>query len=84
MSAVTRDVWPDTTARSYTQLPDAGEDRKPVFDANDNDFYSTEQAAHSTFTRACGTRSSRPDYPIHEASRRSLSRAPACWHSGRR
>lgn len=40
-SAVTRDVWVyDTKASKYTQLSTFnGEDRNPVFDANDNDFY---------------------------------------------
>lgn len=40
-SAVTRDIWMyDLTAKKYTQLSSfAGEDRNPVFDADDNDFY---------------------------------------------
>ena len=40
-SAVTRDVWVyDTASKKYTQLsPSKGEDRNPVFDTNDNDFY---------------------------------------------
>ena len=40
-SAVTRDVWMyETAAKKYTQLSGfKGEDRNPVFDANDNDFY---------------------------------------------
>lgn len=40
-SAVTRDVWVyDFKTKKYTQLsPFKGEDRNPVFDANDNDFY---------------------------------------------
>ena len=40
-SAVTRDVWAyDTKAKKYTQLSSFdGEDRNPVFDSNDNDFY---------------------------------------------
>lgn len=40
-SAVTRDVWAyDMAAKKYTQLSSfKGEDRNPVFDANDNDFY---------------------------------------------
>ncbi len=40
-SAVTRDVWVyDTAAKKYSQLSGfKGEDRNPVFDANDNDFY---------------------------------------------
>jgi tricorn protease len=45
-SAVTRDIWVyDTTAKKYTQLSAFnGEDRNPVFDSNDNDFYYlTEQ-----------------------------------------
>jgi Tol biopolymer transport system component len=41
VSAVTRDVWLyDFKARTYRQLTTfAGEDRTPVFDANDDDFY---------------------------------------------
>jgi Tol biopolymer transport system component/C-terminal processing protease CtpA/Prc len=45
-SAVTRDVWVyDTAAKKYTQLSAyKGEDRNPVFESNDNDFYYlTEQ-----------------------------------------
>lgn len=40
-SSVTRDVWVyDFKTKQYTQLTQfAGEDRNPVFDANDNDFY---------------------------------------------
>jgi len=40
-SAVTRDVWVyDFKTKKYTQLSTfAGEDRNPVFDSNDNDFY---------------------------------------------
>ena len=45
-SAVTHDVWVyDMKTKQYTQLTQfAGEDRNPMFDANDNDFYYlTEQ-----------------------------------------
>ena len=40
-SAVTRDIWAyDTAAKQYKQLSGfKGEDRNPVFDSNDNDFY---------------------------------------------
>lgn len=40
-SAVTRDVWEyDLKTKQYTQLSTfKGEDRNPVFDSNDNDFY---------------------------------------------
>lgn len=40
-SAVTRDIWfYDTGTKQYKQLSDfKGEDRNPVFDANDSDFY---------------------------------------------
>ncbi|HEX2639309.1 MAG TPA: hypothetical protein VHL50_02005, partial [Pyrinomonadaceae bacterium] len=40
-SAVTRDVWVyDFPSKKYTQLSGfKGEDRNPVFDSNDNDFY---------------------------------------------
>ena len=46
-SAVTRDIWVyDTRDKKYTQLSSfAGEDRNPVFDANDSDYYYlTEQS----------------------------------------
>jgi Tol biopolymer transport system component/C-terminal processing protease CtpA/Prc len=46
-SSVTRDVWVyDTASKKYTQLSSfKGEDRNPVFDSNDNDFYYlTEQS----------------------------------------
>ena len=48
-SAVTRDVWVyDTTAKKYTQLSTfKGEDRSPVFDANDNDFYFLSEQSGS-------------------------------------
>jgi len=40
-SSVTRDIWMyDFKAKTYRQLTTfAGEDRNPVFDANDSDFY---------------------------------------------
>lgn len=40
-SAVTRDIWLyDFTTKKYSKLTTfAGEDRNPVFDANDNNFY---------------------------------------------
>jgi Tol biopolymer transport system component len=40
-SSVTRDVWVyDVPSKKYTQLSSFnGEDRNPVFDSNDNDFY---------------------------------------------
>ncbi len=40
-SAVTRDIWLyDFVTKKYTQLSTfKGEDRNPVFDSNDNDFY---------------------------------------------
>jgi Tol biopolymer transport system component/C-terminal processing protease CtpA/Prc len=48
-SAVTRDVWVyDTNAKKYTELsPFKGEDRNPVFDANDNDFYYLSEQSGS-------------------------------------
>jgi Tol biopolymer transport system component len=52
-SAVTRDIWVyDITNKSYTQLSNfEGEDRNPVFDSNDNDFYylSEEQGSFNVF-----------------------------------
>ncbi len=40
-SSVTRDIWVyDLKSKKYTQLTQfKGEDRNPVFDSNDNDFY---------------------------------------------
>ena len=48
-SAVTRDVWVfDTRDRTYTQLTSfAGEDRNPVFDANNDDFYYLSEQSGS-------------------------------------
>lgn len=48
-SAVTRDVWVyDTRGGAYTQLTTfAGEDRNPVFDANDDDFYYLSEQSSS-------------------------------------
>ena len=48
-SAVTRDIWVyDTKARKYTQLSSFnGEDRNPVFDSNDNDFYYLSEQSGS-------------------------------------
>ena len=48
-SAVTRDIWVyDTKAKKYTQLSSFnGEDRNPVFDANDNDFYYLSEQSGS-------------------------------------
>ena len=57
-SAVTRDIWVyDTKAKKYTQLSSfKGEDRNPVFDSNDDDFYYLwEQSGSFNSTRAaCG------------------------------
>ena len=48
-SSVTRDVWVyDFKTKQYTQLTRfAGEDRNPVFDANDNDFYYLSEQSGS-------------------------------------
>ena len=48
-SSVTRDVWVyDFKTKQYTQLTQfAGEDRNPVFDANDNDFYYLSEQSGS-------------------------------------
>lgn len=52
-SAVTRDIWVyDMNEKSYTQLSQfEGEDRNPVFDSNDNDFYylSEENGSFNVF-----------------------------------
>src|SRR5688572_9377350 len=49
-SAVTRDVWVyDTKAKKYTQLSSfKGEDRNPVFDSNDEDFYYLSEQSGSS------------------------------------
>ena len=48
-SAVTRDIWVyDFATKKYTQLTQfKGEDRNPVFDANDNDFYYLSEQSGS-------------------------------------
>src|SRR6185436_20145455 len=48
-SAVTRDVWVyDTGSKKYTQLSQfKGEDRNPVFDSNDDDFYYLSEQSGS-------------------------------------
>ncbi|HEX3100283.1 MAG TPA: hypothetical protein VHQ01_00750, partial [Pyrinomonadaceae bacterium] len=48
-SAVTRDVWMyDLAAKKYTQLSTFnGEDRNPVFDANNSDFYYLSEQSGS-------------------------------------
>src|SRR6185369_1754198 len=48
-SAVTRDVWVyDVPSKKYTQLSSfKGEDRNPVFDSNDNDFYYLSEQSGS-------------------------------------
>src|SRR5215207_3768847 len=48
-SAVTRDVWVyDTGSKKYTQVSQfKGEDRNPVFDSNDNDFYYLSEQSGS-------------------------------------
>ena len=49
ISSVTRDVWVyDTKEKKYTQLSSFhGEDRNPVFGANDNDFYYLSEQSGS-------------------------------------
>ena len=48
-SAVTRDIWVyDTKGKKYAQLSAfKGEDRNPVFDSNDNDFYYLSEQSGS-------------------------------------
>src|SRR4051812_24205966 len=48
-SSVTRDVWVyDTGSKKYTQLSTfRGENRNPVFDSNDNDFYYLNEQSGS-------------------------------------
>lgn len=73
VSAVTRDIWMyDLTAKKYTQLSQfAGEDRNPVFDANDNDFYylSEQNGSFNVF------RSSLSD-PSHSSAVTHFTRNP--------
>ncbi len=60
-SAVTRDIWVyDMKEKSYTQLSQfEGEDRNPVFDSNDDDFFflSEEKGSFNVFKSSL----SRPD-----------------------
>ncbi len=54
-SSVTRDIWLyDFKTKKYTQLTQfKGEDRNPVFDSNDNDFYYlTEQSGSFNVARS--------------------------------
>jgi tricorn protease len=48
-SSVTRDVWVyDVPSKKYTQMTSfKGEDRNPVFDSNDNDFYYLSEQSGS-------------------------------------
>jgi tricorn protease len=48
-SSVTRDIWVyDLKTKKYTQLSSfKGEDRNPVFDSNDNDFYYLSEQSGS-------------------------------------
>lgn len=48
-SSVTRDVWVyDVGTKKYSQVsPFKGEDRNPVFDSNDNDFYYLSEQSGS-------------------------------------
>jgi Tol biopolymer transport system component/C-terminal processing protease CtpA/Prc len=48
-SAIARDIWLyDFNAKKYSKLTDFnGEDRNPVFDANDNDFYYLSEQSGS-------------------------------------
>ena len=67
-SAVTRDIWVyDTKDKRYTQLSAFdGEDRNPVFDANDNDFYYlTEQSG---------------SFNVHKSSLRDPKQSVALTH----
>jgi tricorn protease len=62
-SAVTRDVWMyDTSAKKYTQVSNFnGEDRNPVFDSNDADYYYlSEQSGSFNIWKS---NVSRPDRP---------------------
>ncbi len=67
-SAVTRDIWAyDTKDKKYRQLSSFnGEDRNPVFDSNDNDFYYlTEQGG---------------SFNVHKSSLRNPGQSIAVTH----
>ena len=79
-SAVTRDIWVyDTTARKYTQVSAfAGEDRNPVFDSNDNDFYYLTEQSGSFNVHKSSLRDPKQSVPITRFTKhpvRFLSRA---------
>ena len=79
-SAVTRDIWVyDTNARKYTQVSAfAGEDRNPVFDSNDNDFYYLTEQSGSFNVHKSSLRDPKQSVPITRFTRhpvRFLSRA---------
>jgi len=79
-SAVTRDIWVyDTNARKYTQVSVfAGEDRNPVFDSNDNDFYYLTEQSGSFNVHKGSLRDPKQSVPITRFTKhpvRFLSRA---------
>jgi len=79
-SAVTRDIWVyDTNARKYTQVSVfAGEDRNPVFDSNDNDFYYLTEQSGSFNVHKGSLRDPKQSVPVTRFTKhpvRFLSRA---------
>src|SRR5437763_4505130 len=67
-AAVTRDVWVyDIPTKKYTQLSSfKGEDRNPVFDSNDNDFYYLSEQSGS--------------FNVYKSSLRSPDKSVAMTH----
>src|SRR4029078_11310268 len=65
-SSVTRDVWIyDVPSKKYTQLSSfKGEDRNPVFDSNDNDFYYLSEQGGSFNIYKSSLRSPDKSVPI--------------------
>ena len=73
-SAVTRDIWVyDTNAKKYTQLSSFnGEDRNPVFDSNDNDFYYlSEQSGSFNVYKSSLPESRRNRWRSHSSAKQS-------------
>ena len=78
-SSVTRDVWVyDTTAKNTrSSRPSTGEDRNPVFDSNDNDFYylSEQSGSFNVYKSSLRNPESRPRSRFTKHPVRFLTRA---------
>lgn len=79
-SAVTRDIWVyDTRAKRYTQLSSfGGEDRTPVFDGNDDDFFYLSEQNGSFNVYKSSLRNPKQSAPVTNFSKhpvRFLTRA---------